>query len=133
MYEEPNNSPWGKVQNWNYLCPGVYSVSTAGHGSIMAVADAAKIIFSTSALECAFRYEGFFCFEEDCDAPIALRELLDKNLITAPVNDYFKQGEYSDAIDRSLQEWHPEYWKARQKSMEKTVRSATSKPTRERG
>lgn len=56
----------------------------------------------------------YYCFEEDCDAPVAIRELLDKGLYTAPVNDYFKPGEYEKAIDRSLQEYHPDYWQARE-------------------
>ena len=104
MYEEPDESPWGDIQYSHELCPGVYSVSTAGHGGIMAAAVVARNVFSKDALQCAFQHREFLCFEEDCDAPVALRELLDKKLYTAPVNDYFKPGEYSDAIDRSLQE-----------------------------
>lgn len=38
----------------------------------------------------------------------------DDDLHTAPVNDYFKPGEYEKAIDRSLQEYHPDYWQARE-------------------
>ena len=33
--EAPPYSPWGKVQECETLCPGVYSVSTPGHGGIM--------------------------------------------------------------------------------------------------
>ena len=40
--------------------------------------------------------------------------LLDKGLYTAPVNDYFKPGEYERVINSSLQEYHPDYWKDRE-------------------
>ena len=34
-YPEPEQSPWGEVQHCRELCPGVFQVSTAGHGGIM--------------------------------------------------------------------------------------------------
>ena len=43
MYQEPSDSPWGLVVRCDTLCPGVYSVSTAGHGGIMAQIDAARL------------------------------------------------------------------------------------------
>lgn len=33
--EAPSYSPWGNIQECETLCPGVYSVSTPGHGGIM--------------------------------------------------------------------------------------------------
>ena len=77
----PGYSPWGEVQTCETLCPGAYSVSTAGHGGV-------------------------------------LRELMDKKLYQAPVNQYFGPGEYEKVIDRSLRCYHPEYWKVREKAME---------------
>lgn len=74
----------------------------------------AKAVLSPAARKHCFRDGGYYCFEEDCDAPVAIRELLDKGLYTAPVNDYFKQGEYERVINRSLQEYHPDYWKDRE-------------------
>jgi len=35
IYDVPSYSPWGEVQNYDQLCPGVYCVSTAGHGGGM--------------------------------------------------------------------------------------------------
>lgn len=49
---------------------------------------------------------------------MALRELMDKKLYQAPVNQYFGPGEYEKVIDRSLRCYHPEYWKVREKAME---------------
>ena len=110
----PQYSPWGEVQRQEKLCPGVFSVDTANHGGIMVHGSIAKAVLSPAARKHCFRDGGYYCFEEDCDAPVAIRELLDKGLYTAPVNDYFKLGEYERVINRSLQEYHPDYWKARE-------------------
>lgn len=110
----PEYSPWGEVQHQEELCSGVFSVSTASHGGIMVHRSVAKAVLSPAARKHCFRDGSYYCFEEDCDAPVAIRELLDKGLYTAPVNDYFKQGEYERVINRSLHEYHPDYWKDRE-------------------
>ena len=110
----PEYSPWGEVQHQEKLCSGVFSVSTASHGGIMVHRSVAKAVLSPAARKHCCRDGSYYCFEEDCDAPVAVRELLDKGLYTAPVNDYFKPGEYERVINRSLQEYHPDYWKGRE-------------------
>lgn len=114
MSKRPRYSPWGSIQSEHKLCDGVYNVSTASHGGIMVSKDIAEDIFSKAALNCAFRYNLYYCFEEDCDASIALRELLDKQLITG----FFNLGaeELSEIVNRSLQVWHSEYWNTRKKT-----------------
>ena len=114
MSKRPRYSPWGSIQSEHKLCDGVYNVSTASHGGIMVSEDIAENIFSKAALNCAFRYNRYFCFEEDCDASIALRELLDKRLITGFFN--FDAEELNEAVNRSLQVWHSEYWNNREKT-----------------
>ena len=89
-------------------------MATASHGGIMVHRSIARTVLSPAARKHGFPDGSYYCFEEDCDAPVAIRELLDKGLYTAPVNDYFKPGEYEKAIDRSLQEYHPDYWQARE-------------------
>ena len=110
---EPFYSPWGEIQHCEVLAPHVFSVSTASHGGIMANSRTAKTIFSREALKCAFQEGGFYCFEEDCAAPVALRELMDRGLFTAPINEYWKPGEYEKCINDSVQRYYPDYWKAR--------------------
>lgn len=110
---EPLYSPWGEIQHCDMLAPHVFSVSTASHGGIMANSRAAKTIFSREALKCAFQEGGFYCFEEDCAAPVALRELMDRGLFTAPINEYLKPGEYEKCINDSVQRYYPDYWQAR--------------------
>lgn len=110
---EPFYSPWGEIQHCEVLAPHVFSVSAASHGGIMANSRTAKTIFSREALKCAFQEGGFYCFEEDCAAPVALRELMDRGLFTVPVNEYWKDGGYEKCINDSIQRYYPDYWKAR--------------------
>ena len=95
--EAPSYSPWGNIQECETLCPGVYSVSTPGHGGIMVRRKLAEKIFRKEAMGCGFVEGGYLCFEEDCDAQVALRELMDKKMIQAPVNERFGPGaEYDE-------------------------------------
>lgn len=110
----PRSSPWGKVDHCKPLCEGAFGVSTASHGGVMVEAGRAREILSARALEHSFTEGGYVCFEEDCAAPVALRELMDRGLYKAPVNEYWKPGEYERVIDSSIQRWYPDYWAARE-------------------
>ncbi len=114
MMNRPYDSPWGEIQHCLQLYPGVYSVCTARHGGIMVHSEAVEDTLSAEAQKCALPYNRYLCFEEDCDEPVALRELMDKGYMKVPVNEHFKPGEFEAAINRSLRVWHPDYWKARQ-------------------
>ena len=58
--EAPPYSPWGKVQECETLCPGVYSVSTPGHGGVMVRRELAEKIFRCKSFhqEVHDRYKG---------------------------------------------------------------------------
>ena len=90
---EPMYSPWGNIQTCKILTPGVFEVTTASHGGIMVSRDCISETLSREAQKCGFMEGAYLCFEEDCDAPVVIRELLDKNLMKAPVNEYYKEGE----------------------------------------
>ena len=130
MYRKPSDSPWGLVVRYDTLCPGVYSVSTAGHGGIMVQIDAARRLLSPEAQTVGFQAGGYLKFEEDCDAPVVLRELMDSGIIAPRTDNYFRPGEYEACIDRSLQHWNPAYWQARQERL--SVREAKAAKERER-
>ena len=87
MSYEPAYSPWGLIQTRKTLCPGFFDVSTASHGGIMVA-------------------------REFVAGNFVLRELLDRGLNTAPVNEYFGPGEYSKCIDDTIRVCHPNYWRA---------------------
>ena len=124
-YPEPEQYPWGEVQHCRELCPGVFQVSTAGHGGIMARTE--RSVFSTAAKKYGVRESGYLCFEEDNDAQVALRELMDKKMIQAPVNGRFAPGAYEAVINSSVQIHHPEYWQAREKAISEQKRQAKKK------
>ena len=91
VYYEPKGSPWGEVQTYRYLSKGVFFVSTASHGGVIVLKELADRYFTKEAQACCFPYGNYLCFEEDCDAPVAVRELMDKGIMKAPVNEYYKR------------------------------------------
>lgn len=122
----PPYSPWGEIQHCEELCPGVYQVSTASHGGVMAKLSVASKLFSMAVRQYGFVEGGYLCFEEDCEAPVAIRELMDKGLCKAPVNQYYGPGEYEAAIDRSIQRYQPEYWAYRERKLHLLERNQLS-------
>lgn len=110
----PDYSPWGEVQGCRELYPGAFEVSTACHGGVMIQRELAARLLSRPAIACGFFDHGYLCFEEDCDAPVALRELMDKGCCQPRVDEYYKPGEYSVIIDNILKRYHPEYWAFRE-------------------
>ncbi len=111
MMKLPRYSPWGEIQHLDYIQDGIYDVSTASHGGIMVDVSLADKIFSKAAQKCGFVEGRYLCFEEDCDAAVAIRELLDKGIKQTPINKEYREGSYSEAINRNIQRWNPEYWK----------------------
>jgi hypothetical protein len=118
MFHNPENSPWGKVQTCDVLCPGVFLVSTASHGGTL-VSKEVSALLSLAAQKCGFKQGGYLCFEEDCQESVVLRELLDKKLWSVP--DRIKdKAAFEENINKSIREYNPEYWRARQTGLEKS-------------
>ena len=118
---EPMYSPWGTVDHCKMLCYGAFEVQTARHGGVMILRELADEYLSKEAQAVGFIEGRYLCFEEDCDAPVAIRELLDRGFMKAPVNEYYKPGEYEEAINDSLKQWHPQYWQAREQRLQREV------------
>lgn len=112
--QPPTQSPWGEIDNLEIICEGVYSVSTASHGGIMVERQTAEKVFSKQSQSVGFWENDYLCFEEDCAETVALRELMDKKLFKPHGDDYFSQGKYEDAINRTIVSYYPEYWKYHQ-------------------
>ena len=117
MFNSPENSPWGKVQTSDALCPGVFLISTASHGGTL-VSKEVSAMLSSAARTCGFRQGGYLCFEEDCQESVVLRELLDKKLWSIPDRIRDKAA-FEENINKSIREYNPEYWRARQVGLEK--------------
>lgn len=141
---EPTNSMWDEVQSCTTIANGIYSVSTAGHGGLMISADLANRILSPEAIDKGYRYGSYYCYEEDCDRCIPLRELYDKGILK-PTSEYFtrcyvrnnkadgkgefvpfstlteeEKQEFFKGWDKDLNEslayWHKEYWQAHEQT-----------------
>ena len=119
MYQQPEKSPWGEVQTCDTLCPGVFLVSTASHGGTM-VSKEVEAFLSPAARKCGFRQNGYFCFEEDSQEDVVLRELLDKKLWSVP--DRIKdKAAFEENINENIRKYNPDYWRTRQTGPEKEV------------
>lgn len=117
MLNTPENSPWGKVQTCDALCPGVFLVSTASHGGTM-VSKEVSAMLSPAARKCGFKQGDYLCFEEDSQENVVLRELLDKKLWSIPERIKDKAA-FEENINKYIREYNPEYWRARQAGLEK--------------
>ena len=123
---EPSYSPWGSVDHCRMLCYGAFEVQTARHGGVMILCQLADEYLSKEAQEVGFVEGQYLCFEEDCDAQVALRELLDKKLISKAFNLDAEQ--LGEIVNQSLKQWHPEYWQAREKALAQKEKEHSSKP-----
>lgn len=61
----PTNSPWDQVQQSAELGPGIWEVSTAGHGGFLISAERRAAM--PAYLRNAKTYAGGNAYEEDCD------------------------------------------------------------------
>ena len=125
---EPMYSPWGTVDHCKMLCYGAFEVQTARHGGVMILRELADEYLSKEAQAVGFVEGRYLCFEEDCDSPVAIRELLDKGLMKAPVNQYYKEGEYSATIDGVIAAWHKDYLQAVEERKAAEQKEKTSQP-----
>ena len=122
VYYEPSYTPWGEVQSYTLIAKGIFDVNTASHGGVLILREYAEQLLTEDARKCGFEYGRYLCFEEDCAAPVVKRELLDKGILEAPVNEFFKEGEYSEVINGSIKRWYPEYWEAYEKRMNESTK-----------
>lgn len=113
----PKETPWGEVNSCHELGKGIFRVSTPSHGGIMIRSSLADKILSPEARKVGFKEKGFHCYEEDCDACVAERELLDKGIMQVP--DYYNNGaeSYNENINEELQMWHTDYWNKREQAI----------------
>jgi len=127
VFQEPKSSPWGDVQTCDTLCPGVFLVSTTSHGGSMVAVEMSAAL-SPAARKCGFKQGGFLCFEEDSQESVVLRELLDKKLWAVPERIKDKAA-FEENINKSLREYNPDYWRARQIGIEKIAARQEPPPT----
>jgi hypothetical protein len=110
------------------MCDGVFEVSTASHGGVMVRKNAAGFL-SPEAKKLGINERNYLCYEQDCDASIVYREMLDKHIWKT--NDRHPSlYRFEDTVNRSLQKNHPEYLDTRRKSLisEQALGNAKNEP-----
>ncbi len=97
-------TPWGEAQTKRALAPGVYLVTTAGHGGILIGKSRAKELLSEQAIKIGMAWGSFLAYEEDCDVSAV----------------FYEHPEYASWMDvktskklaeDSLKRWYPAYFK----------------------
>jgi len=109
----PLNSPWGMIEDpITEIAPGVYMVASASHGGIMIRKQDAEKMFSQEAIKCGFEFNGWYCFEEDCEMFVIMRELLDDpDWDTSRCDIDISRTELEDYINTGLKKYSAEYWR----------------------
>lgn len=110
------DSPWGEIDNCDEIADGIYSVSTSSHGGIM-VAKTAKDFLSSKAKELSLRFNGYLCYEEDCDINVVVMEMLDHKMLQEGTLFKLSNKDLEGHAIESLQQWYPDYWKYRERKM----------------
>jgi len=105
----PKTSMWGSVQSCHKLIPGVYSVSTAGHGGIMVHTSVAEKVLSKEVLDYSEKLieNGYIQFEEDCDAAVPLVDFYRKHLFEGFSWNKGREAEFYEIAQKSILRWNP--------------------------
>lgn len=123
----PESSPWGEVQNYTAIAPGMFEVDTASHGGIMMRHIVAQKELSPGARKVGIRENGYLCFEEDCAAAVVYRELLDRPNWKIPSNRTCTRAEFEKDVNTMLK-YSSEYVAYRQRRMARSVKKEGKSP-----
>jgi len=117
MFNKPEKAPWGELYECEIICPGAFIVETSDYGAGTMIAMDMASALSPAAQKCGLEYGGYLCYASDIQEHVIHRELLDKQLWD--FRDFNYVEDYEEIINDSLQRFNPEYWQARQSSLEK--------------
>jgi len=103
------DSPWGPIQDLEYLAEGIDFAMTASHGGIRVTKACAEESLTAAARRCAINEGDYYFFEEDCNYAIVLYELpqLRRKALGTDIKDH------EGYILRSLKAWNVAYLKER--------------------
>ncbi len=95
----PQETPWGKLQSFEVLAPGIVSCSTSSHGGyfVDSKVNACIPTLIKAASHCGNGFDGWY--EEDCDWA----------LVVVCVRKNFDQRKYREAVE-TLKRFHPAAW-----------------------
>jgi hypothetical protein len=100
------NTPWGKVQRTDKYERGFFFVSTTGHGGYMVAEGYARRHLSPSAINRGTFYNGYYCYEEDCNWMIPVFE---RPHLWTEIFKYEPEIIPGAYLLQNLSRWHPYY------------------------
>ncbi len=106
--KRPSSSIWGRPDHCKKLAPGVYTVDTPSHGGIMVSASvASKVLSSETLVHCSGLLEnGYYQFEEDCDAAIPLVEMYRKGISEGYSWNEGRQAKFYELAQEEVLKWN---------------------------
>lgn len=106
--KRPSSSIWGRPDHCKKLAPGVYTVDTPGHGGIMVSSSVASKVLSPETLaHCSGLLEnGYYQFEEDCDAAIPLVEMYRKGISEGYSWNEGRQAKFYELAQEEVLKWN---------------------------
>jgi len=100
-----NTSLWGEVQEKKKILPGIYWITTAGHGGLK-VSGQAKELLSKKAQYLGTNHGGSLYYEEDCQYVIPFVD--NRKIYDAAIKVL---GEFSmESLETSMKTYYPEYF-----------------------
>ncbi len=99
LIHPPLETPWGRLQSFELLAPGIFSCSTSSHGGYFVDSKVNARIPSIikAASHCGNAFDGWY--EEDCDWAI----------VVVCVRRGFDERLFSEAVE-TLKRFHPVAW-----------------------
>lgn len=124
--KRPSSSIWGRPDHCKKLAPGVYTVDTPSHGGIMVSASVASKVLSPETLaHCSGLLEnGYYQFEEDCDAAIPLVEMYRKGISEGFSWNEGRQAKFYELAQEEVLKWNAPLFESWAESREKEGPSA---------
>jgi hypothetical protein len=110
MNNIPNVTIWGKAENTTEIAPNIYRVDTAGHGGIVMRKHIAERELSEEARRCGLERGDWIYFEEDCQAFVVYRELLDRNAKWNLRDITATRTGFEQHVNENIKSFNPEYW-----------------------
>jgi hypothetical protein len=113
-------TPWGDSDYCEQIHPGVYTVSTPGHGGIMVQRSVAKQQLSDRAITRGIDFGLYIAFEEDCDWALVAVEhpewFVGHQIVPSNDENHTRlatQDEIEEAARDSVWRWNPDYFLAK--------------------
>lgn len=99
-------SPWGPITGQKSLIRGIRSIWTSRGGGIMVTEVAAKKYLTNAAIIRGYCWGKYICYDQNAEAAIVLKELIEKGVFTT-------SEQFENKINEKINKSYPDYLKER--------------------